>query len=326
MSSTNTIISSITIYVGIPIFLSGTLGNILNVRLLWRTRYNPCAFIFLVSSLINCIVLFYGLFTRILGIGFHLDWSTTNRIWCKTRATLTQSSFLISLTCICLASIDRFFASCRQEKYRKLSKLSIAILSVIITNIFWISIFIPYLIYVDIVKNPTTGLISCTLIIRNEVFSIYQNYIVLPICYGLLPSTILIITGIMTYRNTNKLQIGRQRELIQKQLTSMMLIQIPIIIISTLPYVTFTEYTILTATVNKSADRRAIEILLTNIFTTLCYITFACPFFVFIASSSSFREEAKILFLCRKTNLLRNNQIQPFSTNIFRNIKPILIK
>ncbi|CAF3980522.1 unnamed protein product, partial [Rotaria sp. Silwood1] len=120
MSSTNTIISSITIYVGIPIFLSGTLGNILNVRLLWRTRYNPCAFIFLVSSLINCIVLFYGLFTRILGIGFHLDWSITNRIWCKTRATLTQSSFLISLTCICLASIDRFFASCRQEKYRKL--------------------------------------------------------------------------------------------------------------------------------------------------------------------------------------------------------------
>ncbi|CAF3225821.1 unnamed protein product [Rotaria sp. Silwood2] len=325
MSSTNPLISSITIYVGLPIFISGTLGNIVDVRLLWRTRRNPCAFIFIVSSLVNCIVLFYGLFTRILSVGFHLDWSTTNHIWCKTRVALTQSSFLISLTCICLASIDRFLVSCRQEKYRKLSRLSIAIFAVIITNIFWISIFVPYLIYADILRNPTTGLFSCTLI-RNDVFAIYQNYIGLPILYGLLPSTTLIITGIMTYRNTKKLQINRQRELVQKQLTSMMLIQIPIILLSTLPYVIFTEYTILTATVSKSVDRRAAELLITNIFTILCYITFACPFFVFFSTSSSFRQEAKILLLCRKTNQLRINQIQPYSTTIQRYTRTILMR
>ncbi|CAF3401640.1 unnamed protein product, partial [Rotaria sp. Silwood2] len=153
MSSTNTIISSITIYVGFPIFLSGTLGNIVNVHLLWRNRHNPCAFILIISSLINCIVLFYGLFTRILSTGFHLDWSTTNRTWCKTRAVLTQSGFLISITCICLASIDRFFVSCRQEKYRRLSRLSIAIVSVIITIISCVLICIPYLFYVDLVKK-----------------------------------------------------------------------------------------------------------------------------------------------------------------------------
>ncbi|CAF3536191.1 unnamed protein product [Rotaria sp. Silwood2] len=322
MSSTNTIISSITIYVGFPIFLSGTLGNIVNVHLLWRNRHNPCAFILIISSLINCIVLFYGLFTRILSTGFHLDWSTTNRTWCKTRAVLTQSGFLISITCICLASIDRFFVSCRQEKYRRLSRLSIAIVSVIITIISCVLICIPYLFYVDLVKNPTTGLTICNLA-RYDAFSISQNYFVFPVCCGLLPSTILIITGLMTYRNANRLQIGRQRESFQKQLTSMMLIQIPIIILSTLPYVIYTEYTILTVKLSKSDDRRATELLITNILTILFYITFACPFFVFFTSSLSFREEAKILFLCRRSNQLTSNQIQPYCITTIRNIKPI---
>ncbi|CAF4304501.1 unnamed protein product, partial [Rotaria sordida] len=42
MSSNNALIRSITIYAGFPIFIGGTLGNLLNVRFLWRTRHNPC--------------------------------------------------------------------------------------------------------------------------------------------------------------------------------------------------------------------------------------------------------------------------------------------
>ncbi|CAF4522086.1 unnamed protein product [Rotaria sp. Silwood2] len=322
MFSITVLISSITIYFGLPIFICGMIGNLINIRLFWRARHNPCAFIFLFLSLINCIVLFYGLFIRILIIGFQLDWSTTNRFWCKTRAALTPASFLISLTCICLASIDRFLVSCRQEKYRKLSRLSLAKWAVILICIFWLLHFVPYLIYTELLRSPITDLMTCTLI-RNEAFTNYLIYFAYPVYYGLLPSTTLMITGIMTYRNINKLQIVRQRQSIQKQLTSMMLILIPIILFSTLPYVIVTEYTVLTVTMAKSSNRRAVELLITNIVTTTCYITFACPFCAFFVSSRSFRNEAKMLFLCRKTTLTRTNQIQPYSTSSSRNIQSI---
>ncbi|CAF3769878.1 unnamed protein product [Rotaria sp. Silwood1] len=313
MSSINQVANSITIYLGLPIFIFGTSGNLLNIRLLWRTRRNPCAFIFLVISFINCIVLFYGLFTKILSVNFHVDWFTTNLIWCKTRALFGQASFLISLTCTCLASIDRFLVSCRQEKYRKLSRLSIATWAIILIIIFWLALFLPFAVHTELVQNLLTGLLSCTYV-GNQAFVNYQIYFAFPIYYGLLPSTILIITGLLTYRNTNKLQIRRQRQVVQKQLTSMMLLQIPIILFSTLPYIIFTEYSIFTATMTKTANQKAIELVITNIVSITCYITFACPFFVFFASSKSFRKETKMLLLCRKTTLLRTNQVQPYST------------
>ncbi|CAF1061069.1 unnamed protein product [Rotaria sordida] len=310
MSSTRQLISSIAIYLGLPIFICGTLGNLLNIRLLWRTRHNPCAFLFLALSFINCIVLLYGLFTRILSVGFYLDWSSTNLIWCKIRIFFGGASFLISLTCTCLASIDRFLISCRQEKYRKLSRLSIAIWAIILTIIFWLALCVPFAVNTGLVRSSYTGLLSCTYV-ENQAFTNYQIYFSFPVYYGLLPSIILIITGLLTYRNTNKLQIIRQRQIFQKQLTSMMLIQIPIILFSTLPYVIFIEYSIFTATMAKSTNQRAIELVITNIVSITCYITFACPFFVFFASSTSFRKEAKMLFLCQKTTPLRTNQIQP---------------
>ncbi|CAF2852679.1 unnamed protein product [Rotaria sp. Silwood2] len=320
MSPTNELISSITIYLDLPIFICGTLGNLLNIRLLWRTRQNSCAFIFLALSFINCIVLFYGLFIKILSVGFYLDWSSENLIWCKARAFFGQASFLISLTCTCLASIDRFLVSCRQEKYRKLSRLSIAIWAVILSTIFWLALFIPFAVHAELVKSAFTGLFSCTYV-GSQAFVTYQTYFAFPVYYGLLPSIILTITGLLTYRNANKLQIGRQRQLVQKQLTKMMLIQIPIILFSTLPYVIFTEYLMSTATMVKSTNKKTVELIITNIVSATCYITFACPFFVFLASSKSFREEAKMFLLCRKTTLLRINHIQPDSTIIMGNVR-----
>ncbi|CAF2934865.1 unnamed protein product [Rotaria sp. Silwood2] len=326
MSSTDDVlISSITIYLGLPILICGTLGNLFNIRLLWRIRHNPCVFIFLVTSFINCIVLFYGLLTRVLNVGFHFDWSTKNRIWCKTRATFSPASFLISFTCTCLASVDRFLVSCRQEKYRKLSRLSIATWEIIVTIIFWLAIYIPYLVYTEIVRSPFTGILYCALV-GDAVFSNYQMYFAFPVYYGLLPSTVLTITGLLTYKNTNKLQINRQRQLVQKQITSMMLIQIPIILFSTLPYVIFTEYSTFTATMTKSDNQRTVELVMTNIVSITCYITFACPFFVFFSTSKTFREDAKMLFLCRKATLLRTNQVQPHFRNNMRYIQSISMR
>lgn len=323
MSSTSTALSSVVIYIGFPILVFGTLGNLLNIRLLWKNRRNPCACHFLASSFINCIVLWNGLFMRILSNGFQIDWSSTNSVWCKIHPALDQASFLMSLTCTCAASTDRFLASCRGEKLRKLSRLSIAIPTLILTILFWMSIFVPYGVYSNIVRNPYTGSAAC-LAIGSPTYANFYIYAVFPVSYGVMPSIILTITGLLTFKNTSSLQMGRQRQILQKQLTSMMLIQIPIILSTTLPFVAITEYVIFTAFVPKSANRLFIELLFSNIFSTTCYITFACPFFVFFASSTSFREDAKMLLLCRKTTAV--TPMETNATTIVRTRQQTIIK
>ncbi|UJR20251.1 hypothetical protein I4U23_023382 [Adineta vaga] len=313
MSSTTELVRSMTIYGGIPIFACGIIGNLLNIRFLWRTRRNPCAFIFLSSSIINCLVLFYGLFTRILSVGFNLDWSSNNLIWCKARIAFTQASFFMSLTCVCLASIDRFFASCRDENYRRLSRLSYAICGVLLTCLFWLAHSTCEFIYGVIVTNPITGLSVCSVVSPQE-FTNYRMYVSLPIYLGVLPTLILTISGFLTYRNINKLQGDRQREIIQKQLTRMMLIQIPIILFSTIPYIIYTEYAVFSATTPKTTEQRMIESITSSVLTLLFYISFASSFFVFFTSSKSFRHEAKLFFSCQKQDPNGTNQIQPYST------------
>ncbi|UJR19365.1 hypothetical protein I4U23_022494 [Adineta vaga] len=313
MSSATPLIRSITIYTGLPIFICGAVGNLLNLRLLWPTRHNSCAFIFLTLSFVNCIVLFYGLFTRILSVGFGLDWSPTNIGWCKTRVPFIQSSTLISFSCICLASIDRFLITCRQEKYRKWSRLSTARWAVAVAVFIWIGHAIPYIVYYQIVASSSssnTTSFTCSLISETS-YNNYRTYFVLPVFYGLIPTTVLTVMGVMTYRNINTLQLGRQRQAVQQHLTLMLLVQIPIIIGSTIPYVVFTEYLTLTATVIKSADQVTRENIINNIVNPLFYITFACPFFVFFISSPTFRQETMVLLLCRPKERISNNRIQP---------------
>jgi hypothetical protein len=135
--------------------------------------------------------------------------------------------------------------------------------------------------------------------IPNKIYSNYRIYIIFAIYLGLFSTSILTVTGIMTYRNTNRLILGHQRQLIEKQLV----IQIPIIIVSTFPYIKFTEYITITSACIKCNIQRDIETLFTNIVT----IIFASPFFV---SSTSFRNDVKRFILCQKRNFLRNNQIQ----------------
>ncbi|UJR32723.1 hypothetical protein I4U23_020182 [Adineta vaga] len=302
MSSNTDLTRSITLYGGIPLLICGITGNLLNLILLWSTRRNSCAFLFLCSSILNCSALFFGLFTRILSVGFGLDWSQTNVIWCKIRIAFTEVSFLTSLTCICLASIDRCLASCRAVKYRKFSQLSTARWMISISCLIWICHALPYMIYADLIQSSPSSTKQTCSIHPNEAFSNYRIYFSLLFYLGIFPTFILISTGLITYRNINKLAHNHQRELIQKQLTNMMLIQIPIILISTIPYIVFNEYRIATATYVKSSEKIAIENIMANIVTLLFYITFSCQFFVFFFSSPQFRHQAESLVLPRHKN------------------------
>ena len=321
MSMLNNLLASITLYAGGTILISGLCGNLLNIRLLWRNRRNPCAYFFLHSSVINCLVLILGLFTRILSVSFNVDWAKTDRVWCKIRVAFSQSSFLISLTLVCLTSIDRMLISSRKEKYRRLSRLSVSQWSTAMAIIVWCLHSIPHLVLADLIPTTSNNQItfSCSLT-PNHYFPFYQTYFLLPLYLGVAPTSALLITGLITYSNSRQIHMDRQRQYIQRQLTSMMLTQIPIIILSTLPYVIINEYLILTSTAVKSSSQRSLESFLNQVFTLLFYGAFSCQFFVFFVSSKSFRKETKRFVLCRHP---LDNRVQPTSINMNLNTKNI---
>lgn len=314
MSNAAEVIRSVNIYIGIPMFVCGVTGNLLNIRLFWRTRHNPCAFIFLALSAVNCVALLCGLFTRIIGFGFGLDWSSASLIWCKMRSGFSTASFLASTTCVCLASIDRLLASCRQEKYRRWSRLWVAQCSVLVTVIVWMGHSVPDLIYRQLVQNPVTSATTC-LLINPQTFDTYRSYVSIPLYIGVIPTIILTVTGTLTYRNMNVLQRVRQREAIQRQLTRMILIQIPIILVPTMPYVIFTEYQIFSANVPKENFQRMAENIISNVLTLIFYTTFASSFFVFFFSSRSFQNDTRKLLCCQRmdSSVRGIAQVQPLT-------------
>ncbi len=83
--------------------------RLLNIRILYSNRTNPCTFLLIYASTIDCFVLNIGLLSRILVVGFNIDPTLDQLIWCKIRTYGLPISTLISLYSICLMSIDRFF-------------------------------------------------------------------------------------------------------------------------------------------------------------------------------------------------------------------------
>ncbi|CAF3864881.1 unnamed protein product, partial [Rotaria sp. Silwood1] len=99
-------------YFGIFILLFGMVGNVLNTCVLSQgaLRLNPCAWLFLVSSIANGIGILAGVTTRPLST-WSADLTNTNQFLCKFRAFLLFNGITIGSWLIMLATIDRWLSS-----------------------------------------------------------------------------------------------------------------------------------------------------------------------------------------------------------------------
>ncbi|CAF4056347.1 unnamed protein product [Rotaria sp. Silwood1] len=127
-------------YFGIFILLFGMVGNVLNTCVLSQgaLRLNPCAWLFLVSSIANGIGILAGVTTRPLST-WSADLTNTNQFLCKFRAFLLFNGITIGSWLIMLATIDRWLSSNvnaiqRQRSTLKNAQLS-AMLIIIVSTI-----------------------------------------------------------------------------------------------------------------------------------------------------------------------------------------------
>ncbi|CAF1073926.1 unnamed protein product, partial [Didymodactylos carnosus] len=87
---------------------------------------------------------------RGLALGLKINIGTTSSIWCKLRFFLLQAIPLISMSCMCLTIIDRYFLSAPTAYRRQFSSKTFARRSILIITIIWLLHGIPLLFYYDV--------------------------------------------------------------------------------------------------------------------------------------------------------------------------------
>lgn len=264
----------LTIYVGYCLLITGIIGNGINIRIFSKYNYRktPCTFYFLIGSICNMLIILINLSSRLLTVGYEIDWISTSIVWCKIRQfSLVTTSFL-TVTCSSLATIDQFLVTSRSQSLRICSQIKWAYRMLAIATIISLCNGIPYLLYYNV--SPITN--SCVNI--NPQLSVYFSFHVIGILL-FIPISIMSLFSWLTYRNIRQIIVLTNQH-VDHQLVKMTLFQVGLIIISFLPYGTYTVYKLVTQQFDKNKNQVMIETFISTIMSLLAYLFHSVNIFV----------------------------------------------
>lgn len=199
-----------------------------------------------------------------------------------------------------MACIDRCLSCSMNARLRRLSNITITRRIVLIIIGVWLILPIHMLIFSNI-QNP--GNIACS--VTNDDVAIYHRFYTI-IMGGVLPSIIAFICSLFIWRYLHERRTrriffcnnkGEKRNKIRdQQVLFMLLVQVTIFLVSTIPFMSFNVYDTLTRSVaNKSPDRKAIEAFLKTLTEFLIYLI-TLSFYSNTLVSRTFRKESIALF------------------------------
>ncbi|CAF3668843.1 unnamed protein product [Rotaria sp. Silwood1] len=309
------------IYGGFFVFGIGITGNILNIIIftsLKTFRETSAAFYMNVTSAVNIFQLVVGLLSRILITGYDIDPTKTSSVLCKARQFTLITTMLIIFSCMCFAAIDQFLLL--TNRGRHLCNLQIASRLVIVAFIVSFLHGIPIVIFQDLYPPLGTGQTSCSSI--NTGYSIYYSRFLFPVLLGILPLIIRITFGLLAFINVRQLH-NRRVPIVRlerdKQLTAMVLIEVVVDVIITLPYSIYNHW-YSSAVIFSDPISIAQNQLISSITRIIFYGNFSIQFYIYCCVSSRFRRQlvhvlTNIYFkyLQEKINRRQMNRVAPRS-------------
>lgn len=207
ISTTNQqILSAISIlseYVGAAIFFLGTIGNVMNIIVFtclksYRSLVTS-TFLFGASLFAQVfLILSFGFRTLSKWAGY--DIASRNEPICKFTLLLRTASIQIYLTCLCLASIDRYLMTSRSVRRRELITLRRARLAVVVCVVVWMCARIPYAIF----SLTIPALNMCAQSLNFIDIATYMTLVLSVIS----PVTILSVFGILTWKNLGNIRLS----------------------------------------------------------------------------------------------------------------------
>ncbi|UJR28047.1 hypothetical protein I4U23_009303 [Adineta vaga] len=298
----NLISQQLNIYWGSFMFIFGIIGAVWNIFIFRHHTLRSssyCTYL-LFGSIASLIQISFSLSDRIIDGGFQIHWTATSTLWCKVRYYVAQCASLNALSCLVFSAIDRFFSTCDEIKWRRLNSVFVAKRICLFTNLFWMILAIPTLIYPKSIQI-TSNQYACqnTSVIWGMIITFVFNLC----CYGMFPWILMSLFGFLTWKNLCQIhhrRIGHTSSTIQTrkariddQLASMLYLQIIICILSSIPFCTQSVYYSLTQTIDKSAYRQAQEYLFLQIARLAFYFNYISMFYVNYLSSAIFRQISK---------------------------------
>ncbi|CAF1472169.1 unnamed protein product [Rotaria sp. Silwood1] len=222
-----------------------------------------------------------------------------------------QVTTTAAMSFLCLSAFDRWACTSQSARIRQLSSIRVARFFFPIPFILWSLVNSPFLFYCDLVPPMYTCWFT------NDLFMRIGTLILTPILTVLLPLVVLVVFGLLTYRNIRLVSHIRQQpnqsrmSTWEQQMTRMMLTQTLLSIICTIPRAMYVVYSIATVdeATTMSFERLSITLLIDCLTVSIVSVNFASSFYIFLFSSPRFRQTILMYLTCRFH--LRSNQIAP---------------
>ncbi|UJR17663.1 hypothetical protein I4U23_004559 [Adineta vaga] len=231
----------LTNYIGIPIFIAGTVGNLLNILVftsLRTFRQSSCVISLTFMSALNIGQLMSGLLPRLLNTLFSINGTESSLFYCKFRPYIFHVCTVSSLSCLCLAAFDQYCATCSYRRLQnRCNNIQLAKRLEIANLITWMLHGIPYLVLFYHNVSPTTNKVTC--VSTDFIFAQYRSYVIVLCLLGIVPVSIATVLALMAYYNIQQLPhrtIPLARRELDKQLTRMVLIQVIVNIFTIVPH------------------------------------------------------------------------------------------
>lgn len=164
-------------------------------------RKNPYSLYILTYEINNCLEIL--LFVLPAAVRFLTrDSSIGGYVWCKMTSYFGDIFYCMPILVLCLASIDRYYATSRTAQLRQRSTMKMAIISILI--VICLSLLLPSanLFYYDV--DYTFNVSICLMV--SETYNIYYSYVFIFSTCTCLPTITLTVFGLLTYRNIKHLR------------------------------------------------------------------------------------------------------------------------
>ena len=323
----NFVSSQVNRYFSIIIFLFGIVGNILNVLVLCQRtfRTNPCAYLFMVSSLANIVAILSGLTSRMLS-GWAADLTNTDQFLCKLRAFVLNVARPIAFWLILLAAIDRWLLSSPYPRLRLMSNLKNAQRGIALVSLLSLILF-SHIIYCyePNLRDAPLRCYGITITCR-FVTDICFTFVTI-----LIPLLLMLVFGLLTIRNvrhsrhrTNPRAIatihvdanqkqrnqGAQRNT-DYRLLLMLLVQILLLFIFGVPLGIQKLYATITVNQSLSRSQIALDNFVYGFVLLLNFLANGMPFYIYtLVGGSVFRQALGKMFFVRRSAMLRPTNTQ----------------
>ncbi|UJR06743.1 hypothetical protein I4U23_011032 [Adineta vaga] len=284
---------------GLVIIIFGTIGNLLDLfAFIHLPQFNKLPIsIFLVTSFIfSQLTLTFALLPQLIFRISGYDPLSSSIFLCKLRYYVGLTSGTIALNSLGVAALNQYLFTSPIVRLRHLITRKLAILVVFSMLLLVDLMFIPLFIFYTHITNSANVTICTT---TNINFTAYTGLII----YSSIPVIVLTISSVLTWHNVRN-GLGQRGDLYQN-LARMLISQVIIVLLTTIPNLFNQIYTLSTRTVSKSVIRQAQENLLSSILGLFSFSTFGASFYTYIFASRSFRNNIKGLFS------VRNRRIQP---------------